>query len=210
MAGLAEDLAARGLAAWNVEYRRVGEPDGGWPNTLLDVAQATDYLRTLAGRYQIDLQRVVPIGHSAGGHLALWLAGRHRLPATSLLHTETPLALTAAISLAGAIDLEHVWQLNLGRGAASDFLGGSPSEQPERYAHASPAALLPLGIPPILVHGTADDNVPLIVSQQYMQKAQQAGDQVKLITLPGADHFALIDAQTPAWSATLQELDAVL
>ena len=207
MVAMAEALAARGLAVWNVEYRRAGDPGGGWPNTLLDVAQAVEYLHTLSSEFELDLYRVIPVGHSAGGHLALWLAGQHRLPATSPLLTPPPhISFQGAISLAGAVDLEQTWQLNLGKGAAANFLGGSPSDYPKRYAQASPAALLPLELPQVLIHGTDDVNVPLIISQHYAQKARAAGDKVKLVTLSDVDHFAIIDPQTAAGTHVLQEI----
>jgi acetyl esterase/lipase len=211
MTGLAEDLAQRGIAAWNIEYRRVGNAGGGWPGTLQDAAAATDYLATLGEEYPLDLQRVVTIGHSAGGHLALWLAARSRLPQNSpFASSHAPLTLKGAISLAGAIDLEEVWKLHLGQDAALALLGGSPHDFPERYTTASPAALLPLGIPQVLVHGTNDDRVPLQVSQNYAHKATEAGDTVTLIELPAVDHFEVIDPHSAAWSRTRDELQKLL
>ncbi len=117
-----------------------------------------------------------------------------------------PLSLAGVVSLAGVADLEHSWQLNLGKGAASELLGGGFNEVPERYAVASPAALLPIGIPQVLIHGTEDDRVPLIVSQQYTKKALEAGDPATLIELAGADHFVLIDPTSTAWHASLAEI----
>lgn len=207
MTGLAEDLARQGMAAWNIEYRRVGNIGGGWPGTLLDVAQATDCLPTIAASYNLDIQRVVAVGHSAGGHLALWLAARSKIPQQSILAAQgSPLTLAGAIGLAGVADLEHSWQLNLGKGAASELLGGGFDEVPDRYAVASPAALLPTGVPQVLIHGTEDDRVPLIVSQQYTHKALEAGDAVTLIELAGADHFVVIDPASTAWRMTVAEI----
>ncbi|HEY0754734.1 MAG TPA: alpha/beta hydrolase [Ktedonobacteraceae bacterium] len=211
MSGLAEDLARRGIAVWNIEYRRIGDPGGGWPETLHDVARAADYLYTLSASYPLDLQRVVTAGHSAGGHLALWLAARKTLPPESpLALAGTPLSLRGVVSLAGANDLEHVWRLGLGGNAAAELLGGDPHRRPERYAAASPAAHLPLGLPQVLVHGSADRHVPLIVSQAYAQKARDAGDQVTLLELPGEDHFAVIDPASRAWQITLEEIHKLL
>jgi len=157
--------------------------------------------------YALDLTCVVPVGHSAGGQLALWLAARSRLPKKSKLTVcDTPLSLAGVVSLAGASDLKLVWHLNLGHGAATEFLGGSPTKVPERYFTASPAALLPLGIPQVLIHGSRDDLVPLSVSQEYTQKATLAGDRVTLIVLPEADHFALIDPTSAAWRITIAEI----
>ncbi len=225
MTGLAEDLATRGYAAWNIEYRRVGNPGGGWPATMLDVALATDYLRVLAPTYALDLQRVVPIGHSAGGHLALWLAARPHIAKSSPLAgssitpqgsnnietaTSTPLPLAGAISLAGVVDLEMAWRLNLSNGAVVDLLGGAFTDVPERYASASPAAMLPLGVPQVLIHGTNDDSVPLQVSQSYAEAAKAVNDPVTYIELEGVDHFDVIDPNSKAWAITIEALQKLI
>jgi acetyl esterase/lipase len=211
MKGLADDLAARGIAAWNIEYRRVGDRDGGWPNTLLDVASAADFLRSIALTYHLNLPQVVPIGHSAGGHLALWLAARPRIPRSSVLaKTDTPLAMCGAISLAGVTDLLMGWQRKLGSGAVTELIGGTPAAMPERYAVASPAAMLPFGVPQVLIHGTADDRVPYAMSEVYTAKARAAGDDVRLIKLPQVDHFALIDPSSDAWATTVDALQQLL
>ena len=209
MDGLAQDLAARGIVAWNIEYRRIGDAGGGWPNTMLDVARAADFLRTIAVQYKLDMWHIVPIGHSAGGHLAFWLAARERI-LRGELNTENPLPLTGAISLAGAVDLELTANMHLGNDAAVALLGGTPHEVPERYATASPAALLPLGVPQILIHGTNDDNVPVKVSRVYYAKAKQAKDDIQSIEIQGADHFVLIDPSSQAWEATMRELQKLV
>jgi acetyl esterase/lipase len=219
MTGLAVDLVARGFAAWNIEYRRVGDPGGGWPETLLDVARAADYVRVLASTSDLDLQRVVALGHSAGGQLALWLAARPHLAVDGPLASARlgapeedggGLRMAGAISLAGVADMELGWRLNLGDGAVAALLGGGPEDVHERYAAASPAALLPLGVPQVLVHGTADDRVPFQVSQVYAEAARAAGDPVTLIKLPDVDHFALIDRHSAAWARTVETLQALL
>jgi acetyl esterase/lipase len=219
MNGLAEDLVQRGYAAWNIEYRRVGDPGGGWPGTLLDVALAADYVRKLAPTYALDPQHVIAIGHSAGGHLAFWLAARPRIPLVAnnspLIgsqlpndseETATPIALTGAISLAGVVDLAMAWRLNLSNGAVVELLGGSITDVPERYAAASPAAMLPLGVPQVLIHGTHDENVPLQVSQSYAKAALAVNDPVTYIELAGIDHFDVIDPHSNAWIITIEEL----
>ncbi|HEV2653619.1 MAG TPA: alpha/beta hydrolase [Ktedonobacteraceae bacterium] len=211
MTSLAENLAQRGFAVWNIEYRRVGDAGGGWPGTLLDVARATDHLRTLQQSYSLDVQRIIPVGHSAGGHLALWLGARHKLVGSNMLTDNiTPQSIKGAVSLAGAMDLKHVWQLHLGNDAAIELLGGDPTTVPERYMAASPAAHLPLGIPQVLIHGTLDDRVPLIVSQVYAAKARAVGDAITLIELPGADHFVLIDPASAAWATTVREVERLV
>lgn len=207
MSGLAQDLARRGFAAWNIEFRRVGDAGGGWPGTMLDVSQAADYLLELGAQYPLDMDNIVSMGHSAGGQLAFWLAARHRIPPDSeLAPPHTPFALAGAISQAGAVDLEMSWRMNLGRGAAAELLGGGSDEFPDRYAAASPAALLPLGISQVIVHGTADDHVPIAMSEVYMQAAQAAEDDVTMLALPGVDHFALIDPASEAWAITVTAL----
>lgn len=192
-------LVADGLATWNLEYRRLGNPGGGWPGTLQDVGRGTDHLRALAARYRLDLGRVVAVGHSAGGHLALWLAARHRLPPGAPLHSGAPLPLRGAISLAGVADLRQAWQLGLSRGAVRELLGGSPASHPERYAAASPVELLPLDARQVLVHGTEDVSVPYALSQSYYARAAARGDPVELVSLPAAGHFELVDPRAREW-----------
>jgi len=211
MTKLAQDLAARGIAAWNIEYRRVGNSGGGWPGTFLDVAKATDYLMTIADHYGLDPHQVVAVGHSAGGHLALWLATRGKQAQDwELAPDDAPLALSGVVSLAGAMDLEQVWELGLGNDAVVELLDGSPDEVPERYKTASPFEHLPLGIEQVLIHGTEDDSVPLIVSQEYADRARQLGDTVKLIKLVGGNHFVVIDPTSTAWSRTVEEIKRLL
>lgn len=200
-------LTAHGIATWNVEYRRLGNPGGGWPNTLLDVARAADFLRELAPKHDLDLQRVLSIGHSAGGHLALWLAGRHRIAPESDLSMHDPLPLRAAVSLAGVLDLQRAEELRLSENVTRQLLGGTPAQVPERYAAASPIELLPLGVPQVLVHGAEDTSVPLEISQRFERAAVAVGDQASLLLLPGAGHFELVDPQSEEWPTVL---DAVL
>lgn len=198
-------LTAAGAITWNIEYRRLGDTHGGWPGTLLDVAAAVDHLRALADSYPLDLACVVPFGHSAGGHLALWLAGRPRIPAASPLHPATsPLPIHAAVALAGVCDLRQAWERRLSDGVTRELMGGPPATVPERYAAASPAELLPLGVAQTLIHGTADDNVPYALSRDYHAAALAAGDPATLVTLPGVDHFAIVDPTTPEWATVLR------
>jgi len=192
-------LTERGVATWSIEYRRIGNEGGGWPGTFHDVGAAIDYLRTIAPEYNLDLERVVAIGHSAGGHLALWSAARHRIPEGNELYSPDPLAIKAVVSLAGVADLDMSWEMNLSNGVTEEFLGGSPDEVPERYAVASPREMLPLGVPQALVHGTDDDNVPYEICETYYAAATASGDRVKLVKLPRTGHFEVIDPQMPEW-----------
>jgi acetyl esterase/lipase len=216
MDGLAKDLVQRGMAVWNIEYRRVGEAGGGYPGTLQDVAAATDYLATITKTYALDIQRLISIGHSAGGHLAFWLAARPKLPTTNdllLPQAPHPLHFKGAISLAGVVDLELAWHLNLGNNAVEHFMGGKPATIPKRYALASPASLVPLDVPQVLIHGTNDTRVPLEVSQTYLRKARAAGtnnNAINLVELPATDHMELIDPNSKAWNKTIEALKRLL
>lgn len=206
LAHLAAALPARGIATWNIEYRRVGSPGGGWPGTFEDIAHAADHVRVLAQSHPLDLSRVLAVGHSAGGHLALWLAARHRLPPGTLLPHSNPLALVGAVSLAGVVDLTRAHELGLSNHAVAELLGGSPGQFPKRYASASPYTLLPLGIRQVLVHGTADTNVPYELSERYCQRARSLGDPARLVLLPGVDHFAVVDPRSPVWPQVEHEI----
>lgn len=198
MTPLAVDLAVRGLAVWNVEYRRVGQEGGGWPGTFEDVAAAIEHLARLD---EVDTARVATCGHSAGGHLALWLAVRDRLPPRS--PGEGPrVQPTLVVAQAGVCDLERASHDNLGRGAVADLLGGSPGEVPDRYAAASPSAFTPLGVPQLLIHGTEDVIVP--VSQSLLHAS---GDpEAEVVEVDGADHFDVIDPAHDAWRLVARRL----
>ena len=214
MDGLAKDLAERGYAAWNIEYRRVGEEGGGWPGTFLDLASAADHLRELAADYPLDIGRVVAIGHSAGGHLAFWLAARQRIPADSPIsphaNFQKPLALRGVISQAGVLDLVAAWRLHLSNDAVVGLLGATFLDAPERYAAASPAALLPLGVSQVLLHGTRDAHVPIEISRNYTLAALAAQDPVEYLELDGMDHFELIDPRSSAWTTTVEALERMM
>ena len=205
---LAEDLTARSFATWNVEYRRVGQPGGGWPGTFHDVSLAADHLREMAPAFGLDLTRVIAIGHSAGGHLALWLAARHRLPpGSTLVVSGNPLPLAGVIAQAGIPDLRRMWEERpMFAGDLRGLSGGNPSEVPDHYAQASPITLLPLGVPQVLVHGTEDKVVPIAFSRSYVEAAKAAGDQASLIELPGVDHFAVLFPDTAPWAPTVQAI----
>jgi len=207
---MAAALTALGMATWTIEYRRIGNDGGGWPGTFHDVATATDSLRTLAPLHRLDLARVVALGHSAGGHLALWLAARHRIPSGDALFSPRPLTLRGVVALAPVADLARAWDLRLSDGVVRELMGGTPRERPDRYATASPAALLPLGLPQVLIHGAGDRHVPYAVSRDYQQAALRRGDDAALITPPRADHFALIDPGSEAWPAVAAAVSRLL
>ena len=202
-------LTAAGVATWSVEYRRVGDPGGGWPGTFHDVARAATFLFDIAADHGIDPGLVIAVGHSAGGHLALWLAGLGRVPVASAIHAP-PVRLRAAAALAGVLDLEAAWTLNLSDRAVGGLLGGGPEAVPERYAAASPLALLPLGVPQLIVHGTADESVPYSIGEDYHAAAVAAGDAATLLSLPGTGHFELINPESREWPAIQAALLALV
>jgi len=204
---LAKDLAAHGMAAWNLEYRRAGN-GGGWPNTFADVLAGIDKLGELADEHGLGLDRVVALGHSAGGHLAVWAAGRSRLAGLGAPDADRQLMrrgdddgavqLTGVVSQSGVLNLAAAERLNLSNGAVSNFLGGSSEKYPKRHKFADPMSAVPLAVPVYAVHGTEDDTVPVSQSETYAGAAKAAGAPVQLLKVPG-DHFALIDPKAPAY-----------
>jgi acetyl esterase/lipase len=194
---LAEDLARQGVASWNIEYRRLGN-GGGWPATFLDVAAAVDALAAVPERARLRLDRVAVVGHSAGGQLALWIAARAKLP-PGVPGASPGVAVRGVVSQAGVADLILGYQQGLSSAVIDQLLGGAPTEVPDRYGMASPRELVPLGVPVTIVHGLDDFVVPIEQSESYFAAAAAVGDDVRLIRLPGVDHFAVIDARTPAW-----------
>jgi acetyl esterase/lipase len=212
MEEVAQWLTDKGWATWNIEYRTVDRPGGGWPGTFLDVGSATDYLRQAAAEAPLDLTRVVVVGHSAGGHLALWLAARHRISPGAQLYRGDPLALAGAVSLAGIPNLRRYYEVQqdaCGEGVRL-LLGGPPDSAPDRYAQASPAELLPLRVPQLLIHGEADKNVPLVNAQAYAQVAKDRGDHVDVAVIPEAAHFELMAPRAASWEKISAPLLAFL
>jgi acetyl esterase/lipase len=181
---IAADLARRGRAAWNIEYRRIGRGQGGgWPATFDDVAAAIELLAERADP-RLDLDDVSVIGHSAGGQLALWAAARR----------DGRVRLRRVVAQAAACDLRAA-------GAAHELLGGTPEEVPERYAQANPMELAPIGVPLLLVHGEEDETVPVRRSRDFAAAARAAGDDVTLIEPVPGGHRTHIDPRTAAWRA---------
>jgi acetyl esterase/lipase len=203
-------LAAAGYVVATVDYRRIGQSGGGWPGTFDDLAALTDSVPALVARAlpgRVDPRRTALVGHSAGGHLAAWAAARHRLPQESPWHRREPLD-AAVVSLAGVLDLALSERLGLGNHAARRLLSGSPRRAPDRYALASPAALLPTGGRLVAVHGKLDTAVPVEVSRRYVDLARAAGDDVDLVEIPDCGHFELIDPLSGAWPTVLAAIAA--
>lgn len=197
---LAADLAGRGYAVWNVEYRKLGEVGAGYPGTFQDVATAIDRLRTEAPKYDLDLRRVIAVGHSAGGHLALWAASRGNLPAGSALRTRDALPIGAVISLAGIGDLKgqgKVFAQPCGDDTIDRLADTANRKAP--FADTSPAELLPTGGKVVMVHGVFDHVMPPYTGRDYAMLARKAGDQAEIVTIPNAGHFDLVIPTTSAW-----------
>ena len=188
---LSADLAARGWAAWNLEYRRVGN-GGGAPATFDDVAAGIDRLACVEG---VDTSTVVTLGHSAGGHLATWAAGR----------SDARVPVTGVMSQAGVLDLGRAHELGLGDGAVARLLGGPPGPDAATY---DPVRQVPLDVPVRCVHGRDDDVVPLEISKRYVAAATAAGGDATLTEVDG-DHFVVIDPASTAWAQTLALLDGL-
>lgn len=208
---LSAALTRVGVATWTLEYRRIGDKGGGWPGTFQDVATGTDYLRTLAPRFSLDLSRVVLVGHSAGGHLALWLAARRNLPQQSPLFTPDPIRVRAVVSLAGITDL-RTFGKDGGYCNASVrmLLGGSIEEVKDRYAQSNPIELLPIGVPVRLLHGALDTIVPVQQSRDFAQKARSKGDDVQVSVIQGVAHFDLIAPFSPAWKTVERTIHSLV
>jgi acetyl esterase/lipase len=194
MTDLCVDLAAHGLAAWNLEYRRVGA-GGGWPETFLDVAAGVDLLAQLDAR--LDLERVLAVGHSAGGQLAFWATARPTLPADAP-GSGPQVTIRAAVSQAGVLDLTLAAGLNPSASPTRALLG-EPTADFERYVLASPRERLPLGVPQLVLHGDRDDTVSMRIATSYAAAARAVGDPCELLVLSHTGHFEHIDAGSQAW-----------
>ena len=189
---LAQDLAGRGFACWNLEYRRAGN-GGGWPHTLEDVLAGIDALAPAA--QGVDLSRVTLLGHSAGGHLAVLAAKAE----------PSAVAVTGVVIQSGVLDLAEAQHLGLSSNAVENFLGCTPEQDPQRYRDADPMAALPLPVPAWVLHGDADTTVPSSFSTGWTAAARAAGSTAELRLIPG-DHFAMITPGTAAWDAVVEAL----
>jgi acetyl esterase/lipase len=203
---LAKDLAAHGMAAWNLEYRRAGN-GGGWPHTFEDVLAGIDKLGEIAEAHALELGHVVALGHSAGGHLAAWAAGRGKLAQLGLADADRQIQrrngtsavhLTGVVSQSGLLNLAQAEKLDLSNGAVSNLLGGSSSKFPLRHKYADPMTAIPLSVPVHAVHGVEDTTVPLSQSESYAAAGGAARMATQLVRVPG-DHYALIDPKSPAF-----------
>jgi acetyl esterase/lipase len=200
---VAEDLRRRGLAVWNIEYRGADEAGGGYPGTYQDVAAAADKLRAVAGTRGLSLGRVIAVGHSAGGHLAAWLAARPKLPRASPLASPDPLPIAGVVNLGGVPDLK----VDRARGEAVcgerviDAMTGPPSAaRSDVYADTSPAEMLPLGAMQLVINGANDPLATPELGRDYADRAKAAGDRVRQVIVPDTGHVELIAPGTLAWT----------
>lgn len=197
--GIAADLASRGYAVWNVEYRKLGEDGAGYPGTFLDVADAVDRLRIEAPKHNLDIRRVVAVGHSAGGHLGLWAASRARLPEDSPLWRTEPLKIRAVVSLGGIGDLKHH------AGVFAGACGPSIAQvaPPRTYPETSPGELLPTGAAVTMIHGEFDHVMPFDTGEAFAAKVRAAGGRARAVEIKGVGHFDPVIPTTDAWKSVV-------
>jgi acetyl esterase/lipase len=209
---IAEDLLCSGFTVWNLEYRRAGTDGkigaGGWPATFEDIAAGIDHLAELVPGYGLDLSRVAVLGHSAGGHLAVWATGRHTLP-PGALGAAPKVRPSGVVGQAGLLDLAAVEKLALSDRAAVNLMGGTRDELPEAFEVADPMKALPIGVPVLAVHGRKDTDVPFDQSANYARAARAAGDPVELHEVTG-DHFDIIDPSHEAYRCCRRLLERLL
>jgi acetyl esterase/lipase len=205
---LCQALKSEGIASWSVEYRRVGDTGGGWPTTFQDAAAGFDFAVTLAKQFPLNLSRVIAAGHSAGGHLAFWIAGRHHIDDLSEVYEPRPqVPLRGALALAGAVDLRLTIDLSGFLTFAHDrqqvfaLMGGQPADVPDRYKAANPGDLLPFNVPQTLIQGTEDDQIPPDLPSRWAEMSRRHGDTVTVSILPSASHFDVVDPESSAWPA---------
>lgn len=209
---LAAAFAQQGIAAWNIEYRRVDEAGGGFPGTYSDISSAIDELTRNASALQIDLTRVVAVGHSAGAQLALWAASRDRIPESSPLRVRDPLRIPTVVSLGGLPDLrDDADVIRKSCGINAQALTGEPGGvRPDVFADTSPIDLLPAGIHTVAINGDEDTIAPPRLARRYANAADRAGDSATILKVPDAGHFDEVMTDSAVWPILLSTvLEAV-
>ncbi len=193
------DLVSRGFAVWNIEYRRLGAEGGGWPGTFNDVIAAVNHLESFVDSgISLNLERVIVAGHSAGGHLALWCAGQ--TDTVSETFTRLRIKPAAVVGLAPVADLVGAYEAREGDNPIAKLLGGTPAEVPDRYLIGSPMAMVPLGVRHLVIHGTADEALPIELTRNYARAAKNAGDEIDFIELADVGHMDYVDPSSKAHS----------
>jgi acetyl esterase/lipase len=206
---MANALTEAGIATWNIEYRRIDQPGGGWPGTFQDVGAAADFLRTIAAREQLDLNRVIAIGHSAGGHLAMWLAARPKISADNDLYAKNPLPLAGVVNLDGPADLGAALSVEkqiCGSPVITQMMGGTPAARPDRYRAGSPVEMLPFGGQQVFLAGAMFGSQV----ESYTEAAKKAGDKIAATHFAKAGHFLFIDPQSEIWPEVVRSVRRVL
>ena len=196
-------LADNGIATWSLEYRRIGDADGGWPGTFEDVARGADHLGAIADDYALDLERVIAAGHSAGGQLALWLAARTEFPAESPFATTSPVTVRGVLALAPAADFDYLYEHATCNRAVARLLGGSSQTFPDRYRWTDPMRFDRGLAPQVVVVGRYDE-IWSPPARSYVRKAASRGDVVMLIEAAESGHFEMIDPGSSTWPLVLE------
>ena len=200
-------LVKEGFATWTIEYRRVGDIGGGWPGTFDDISHAIDHVRALALQFpRIDTMRVILMGHSAGGQLALWAASRKQNETTGIFRSaKPPLPIAGVIGLAAITDLAEYGAAPGGcNGAVTPLMGGAAAAIPDRYRAVSPIERSPIGQRMILIHGDADPIVPAAQSRKLVTRERSGGGSPESTFIPGAGHFDLVAPQSEAWPVVVR------
>jgi acetyl esterase/lipase len=208
----AEALARQGIATWNVEYRRLGDPGGGWPGTYRDLGLAVDALRKIGPTHHLDLSRVAVMGHSSGGQLAMWLAIRGRLPKTSEIYSRPAVRLKGVLDIDGPPDLRGFFPLQQAMCDAAvmtQFMGGGPADVPERYAQGAVMDFVPLGLPQFMLIRDHPKETT-VLSLRYAEVAKKTGDPVDLVIQKGSSHFDGLNPESSDWPAVVSHARAML
>lgn len=208
MDALSQNLTDVGFATWNIEFRRLGNKSGGWPGTFQDILLATAYLGNLSTQFALDLERVTVIGHSSGGHLALWLAENWSAETAKKTFNPSRFGLSGVVALAPVADLQEVFEEE-GLGchtSVQGLLGGSPKLYPQRYRLASPVDYERLDVPQLVISGAQDAIIPTDHVKRYYLRAKQRGDQIRYLDIGGAGHFELIAPESRQWPEIIQAI----
>ena len=206
---MTDGLTRFGFATWSLEYRRIGNDGGGWPGTFLDIGAGADHLRSIADEYKLDLDRVIAMGHSAGGHLAIWLASRAIIPVESAIHTDDPITIHGVLGLAPAADLTALHVTEFCGEIIDALMGGSPQDVPEHYRWGDPMQISPDKTRKLLVLGN-HDSVWSPFGQSYYDKALWRGDHIRITIAQDSGHFELIDPDHDTFNIVLAAMQMVL
>lgn len=207
---LAEAVTRLGFATWNLEYRRVGNPGGGWPGTFLDVADGSDHLREIAEDYLLDLSKVIVVGHSSGGQLGIWLSGRNKIKPDSDIYRPDPLVVQTSVALAPVADIGRRYKQGNCDNSANKLMGGSPKAQTDRYRQVSPIEMLPIDTRQIVVLGEQDTQERKEETKEYIDRGKEVGNEIDFEWLKNSDHFTLINDGEAAGQEVIKIIQSLL